>query len=467
MNNALTVTLSVACCGLRAASPQAAFSPLKTLNWYREIWTHSQDPEVIQLQKQQPYNSSIRLYVRKDKLSPLSDLGKAAFSTTALRFKKETPKPSTRTHSQNNVANHRSNRLDHQYSKYAGLSKTASSGRSQQSDLDYEKYPELRFKTLSQGHVKRIFGPTISEKLGNGVLRKLQSQRATGTLDDNSRSPKIDPHLEAEGLMWLRSKYPFDEDAAIMKRIELEELQTDAELIASAERTGLYTPINKIPNSQSAQSPGGVYGHSVLDEIRAHNKELDAKMQEAKEAKEAEDQAEEIRNASKDSQALQTPAGRAVLARRTESAEWVKRYKEAAVVSHTPPEKMHPVARLWPSGLFTLIVIGASILFAQNYVPPPQQARIYPDIPPAASTVQALIFLNVVAFMCWRIPPLWRFMNRYCIMVTGFPKWQSILGNVFSHQQVAHLGVNMVGLWFIGTQCESVLPPTSCDSHIS
>ena len=463
MNNALTVTLSIACCGLRAASPQAAFSPLKTLNWYREIWTHSKDSQVIQLQKQQPYNSSTRPCIRKDKLAPLSDLGKAAFSTTVLRLKKETP---IKTHSLNNVASHRSDKIGHHSPKYVGPSKTVPSGRSQQSDLDYEKYPELRFKPLSQSHIKLIFGPTVSEKLGNKVLRKLQSQRATGTLDDNSRSPKIDPHLEAEGLMWLRSKYPFDEDAAIMRRIELEELQSDAELIASAERRGLYAPVNKIPNSQSAQSPGGVYGHSVLDEIRAHNKELDAKMQEAKEAKEAEDQAEEIRNASKDSQNLQTPAGRAVLARRSETAEWVKRYKEAAVVSHTPPEKMHPFVRLWPSGLFTIIVIGASILFAQNYVPPPQQARIYPETPPAASTVLTLIFINAAAFMCWRIPPLWRFMNRYCIMVTGFPKWQTMLGNVFSHQQVAHLGVNMLGLWFIGTQCESVSPHARCDSHI-
>ena len=454
MNNALTVTFRIPCRGLRAASPQtvfSAFSLLQSLHWPCPKRSHSQE---IQHRHLQPLNPSFGSYTQKYPNARLSDLGRATFSSTASRLKRAAPGLPVKKSRQDNVVTHKYIIPNQPSSLIDGPSKAVSSVSPHESLSEFQKHPQLRFEALSQTSIKRIFGPTVPQKLGNDVLRKLQSQRATGTLDNNSQEPKIDPHLEAKGLLWLRSKYPFDEDAAIMRRIELEDVQTEAELIARAEKIGLYKPTPNAPQIQDTQGRG-IYGHSVLDDMHKHYKEKAAKSQVEKEKKAAADIAEETRNISQDSKQLQSPAGRAVLTRRTESAEWVKRYKERAMVSDRAPEKMHPLTRLWPSGLFTLIVIGASILFAQNYVPPPRHARLLPDTPPAAATVQTLVLLNVAFFMMWRAPPLWRFMNRYCIIVTGFPKWQSMLGNVFSHQEVVHLATNMVGLWFIGTQRES------------
>ena len=459
MNNALTVTFRISCRRLRAASQQAdlpAYSPLKSLNRPGQIWSHWQGLQVIQHRNLNSLKPSFRSCALENTSALLSGFGKAPFSTSVSRPERTAPNSYAKTNNQNKQGNQKSTKADHPSSSRNDLSKPAPSASSNDSLYGYKKYPELRFKSLPQSSIKRIFGPTVPEKLGNDILRKLQSQRATGTLDDVARMPKIDPRLEAEGLMWLRSKYPFDEDAAIMKRIELEDLQTDAQLIASAERLGLYQPNANVQQIQNTEGRG-IYGHSVLDDMHKHFEEVAAKKKGEAEKKEAQDQAEEIRNISQDSKNLQSPAGRAVLARRTESAEWVKRYKERAKVSDlTEPEKLHPFVRLWPSAIFTLIVIGASILFAQNYIPPPRQARLFPDTPPAAATVQTLIFINIAAFMMWKTPPLWRFMNRYCLLITAFPKWESILGNVFSHQVFSHLAVNMLGLWFAGTLRELV-----------
>jgi rhomboid-like protein len=73
-------------------------------------------------------------------------------------------------------------------------------------------------------------------------------------------------------------------------------------------------------------------------------------------------------------------------------------------------------------------------------------------MPPAAATVISLILANSIILVMWRIPPAWRFLNKHFLSTPVYPSAMSILGNVFSHQQVKHFLANMVVLWFIGTK---------------
>ncbi|MCJ1399915.1 hypothetical protein MMC11_003118 [Xylographa trunciseda] len=227
-----------------------------------------------------------------------------------------------------------------------------------------------------------------------------------------------------------------DEDAAIMRRIEEEARESDAELLANAERIGIYKPQE---NSETSK-----YGKSGLDSIREHYENQPIKSQ-----------ADEIRNASSDSAMIQHPHGRAVLARRSESAEWVKRYKEKAKLEDLDFSDVSwttKVVRLLPSTVFVLAVIWFCLLLAQNYVPPPKQARLWPDMPPAAATIITIILINATAVVFWRAPPMWRFMNKYFLLIPARPRVWSLLGNTFSHQSPAHFFGNMLVLWFIGTR---------------
>lgn len=78
-------------------------------------------------------------------------------------------------------------------------------------------------------------------------------------------------------------------------------------------------------------------------------------------------------------------------------------------------------------------------------------------MPPAAATIISLIVANSVILVLWKFPPAWRFLNQNFLSTPVYPSAFSILGNVFSHQEVKHFLANMVVLWFIGTKC-TLLP---------
>ncbi|MCJ1396670.1 hypothetical protein MMC18_009562 [Xylographa bjoerkii] len=298
--------------------------------------------------------------------------------------------------------------------------------------------PQLqeRIPRLSKSRISKILGPGVTLEVGNRLLQTLQDLRSSGRLDEEVTAPGVDEVTVAKGLAWLRNQYPFDEDAAIMRRIEEEERESDAELLANAERIGIYKPQENVETSK--------YEKSGLDSIREHYEKQPIKSQ-----------ADEIRNASSDSAMIQHPNGRAVLARRSESAEWVKRYKEKAKLEDLDFSEISwttKVMRLLPSTVFLLAVIWFCVLLAQNYEPPPKQARLWPDMPPAAATIIAIIMINATAVVFWRAPPMWRMMNKYFLIIPARPRIWSLLGNTFSHQSPAHFFGNMLVLWFIGTR---------------
>ena len=289
--------------------------------------------------------------------------------------------------------------------------------------------------------VKKIFGDVIPVEDATKILKVLQYQRLSGTLDHSLSLPQLTDNLIAEALQYLREKHPFDEDAAILARIQRE---YDAENPDTDSLDGkpAYVP-------QQGAEETGIYGKPGLDAIVAEKK---AALEHKAAAEKAEQEAKQGAPTSVPVVRKTWPE-RIAEAQKQESAEWVKRYKEKAQLSSGPPPEMPMRKRLLPCAIFTLVTVACCYVLAEYYIPPARATRLFPDTPPAAATVLTLIGMNVAVFIAWRIPPLWRFMNKHFILVAGQPRVTSLLGAMFSHHQFLHLAVNMTVLWLIGTWC--------------
>ena len=310
---------------------------------------------------------------------------------------------------------------------YSRLSPSRWKSTSSASEQEGQAKPTSNFRYLQKPQVAKILGQNVDFKEGNSLLNLLQHQRISGTLDQGVTAPET---LSDRALAWLRKNYPLDEDAAIIARLDKE---------LEKEERGL----GRVNEPQQGVGVPDNYTQSVLDQIKEKNKLEAAKKKELK-AKQ-----ERIDENGKGPTGIKT-APRAIVARRTESAEWVKRYKEKATSKLKEPPKMTKSQRLWPSTLMTLAVVGLSILFAQYYYPPSRRARLWPDIPPAAATGFAMIGVNVTIFLLWRIPPMWHFLNKHFVLIPALPYSFTLVGNVFSHQSFPHLITNMAMLWFVG-----------------
>lgn len=295
----------------------------------------------------------------------------------------------------------------------------------------------LQKQTPSNRHFGEIFGPTVDKKTGHNVLEVLQAQRIAGTLDQGITAPGVSEQMTANALRWLRTHQPVDEDAAIIARLDEEDRQTQ-----------LDSPQPKVYIPQQDPEDSPLTGHSALEAIKDQRAKADAEAaaQQANAQIEASPPANNI-------------TGKPVVARRTEPAPWVQKYRAKALLSTSPsaPSMSH-FQRLWPSTLFTLAIVVASVLLAQNYTPPKRSARLLPDLPPAAATLLALFNVNFAVFLLWRLPPAWPVLNRYAMMIPGAPRAFSMIGAAFSHQRLIHLVTNMVALWFFGSRCRLAFP---------
>ncbi|KAI9790514.1 MAG: hypothetical protein M1816_005021 [Peltula sp. TS41687] len=307
--------------------------------------------------------------------------------------------------------------------------------------------PRFRSKDLTQDEITRIFGPGVPADIGNRMLRFQHGRRLDGELDDDSDSPAHDltKKMASTALAWLRLKYPMDEKAAYKARMEREEGKRQTEIVADAERLGIYKP-------QSGVKAGDVYGKSGLDEIR---EEYARRAKEKRERREKEQKKRQMEEVKRNTGALLQKGGtmNAAEMKPVETPKWVVYYRERAVLSHTTvAPTASNTARILPSLILTLLVVAGSVIFAEIYTFPAPTARLWADIPPAAATILGLILLNTVVLLAWRIPPLWRPLNKYFISVPGYPYAFSIVGNIFSHQQFSHYLINMAILWYIGTK---------------
>lgn len=283
--------------------------------------------------------------------------------------------------------------------------------------------------SLTGAEINGIFGQKMNTEVGLDVLRTLHERRLAGTLDRKLPYPEA---WVANGLAYLRAKHPFDEDSAIVSRIDREKNYK-----------------SRTPQTNTDQSLRSV---SQFERLRQHNTEKLKKARlEAEEKQKFEApspirvQKVELRD-SKSSVPTNEPV------RLRPEPEWVQRYREKAT-NHDASIifKLGTWSRLLPSAVFTISVVSLSIWFAQNYKAPTRKTRIWPDIPSAAATMITITGINVAVFLLWRIPQFWSTMNRICLVTPVYPYAVSMLGAPLSHQHSVHLLGNMFFLWFAGT----------------
>jgi rhomboid-like protein len=310
---------------------------------------------------------------------------------------------------------------------------------------DYNPEVGLPFREtpLTQDEATNIFGKGIEANGANGanrILRLLHGQRVSGTLEDPNALRYLMPFEEQlmnKGLEWLRNNVPVDEINNAGLRAEQEMREMEAEILEDSERIGLYKP-------NSGPQTANPYGKSGLESIR----EAKEKAWEEKEKK-RKSQADEIRQ---NTGTLATTGGSSVVLRRPGENPRLKYFLERSkVLPETPPE-MSKFQRLWPGGLVVLGTLVGGYVFTQVYTPPKTSARLFLDMPPSAATIIGIVMINAAVLLAWRIPPLFRTLNKNFIMVPGYLFPTSIIGSVFSHQTVSHFAVNMAMLYFAGTR---------------
>ena len=290
---------------------------------------------------------------------------------------------------------------------------------------------------LSQVEVEAIFGQELDKKRAVDLLLKIQEQRRQGTLDKELEYP---PELVAKGLEYLRSKYVVDEDAAIIARVDRE---VDGQW--------------NLPQRNQERSRTS---HSGLEEIRRINREKYAAEKAARDVKEEQlkkkladkrEQSKAITPISKKKNEVQADDGRVHRPGQRPMSPKIAQYYDDATEKSIP--QMTKFQRLFPSTVFTVVVVALALLFAEVYTPPSADGRIFPNMPPAAAAVSLILGINIVIFGLWRVPPLWKSMNKYFMLVPAIPRPFSLLGAEFSHQEFLHLLSNVIGIWFVGTSC--------------
>ncbi|CRK19275.1 hypothetical protein BN1708_012580 [Verticillium longisporum] len=322
---------------------------------------------------------------------------------------------------------------------------------------DYVDKDGLPFRTteLSSAEAKKIFGPRTKSVNANRLLRILHGRRVAGTLKDpaysgNTFSFTKDEKLRA--MAYLRKMVPVDEvlNEGLRAEDELRELEQEAAGEAMADGDGAAPQPQDSEQQQQRQQQqqqtlrrksDSVYGDSVFDSIRARNI---AKREERERIEAAERAERERLNPG--------PLAKLSDSRPRPLSPQLQKWSDAATSNLEAPPEMTHVERLLPATTLVVLVVAALAAFAAVYTPPAQHDRLFPEVASATATVAALIGLNALVFLAWRVPPLWRLMNRYFLLVHGLPRPASLVLASFSHTALlTHFLPNMAALWVLGT----------------
>ncbi|KAK1513185.1 rhomboid family protein [Colletotrichum tamarilloi] len=321
--------------------------------------------------------------------------------------------------------------------------------------LDYKDKHGLRFreenKDLSAAEVRAVFGASLKPAAANRLLRIMHGRRVAGTLEDPAfaiNTAAFTAQQRDAALAYLREKTPVDEvlNAGLRAEDELAALEKDlAEEESSADEgdAASSTAGSKTPSLRKETpvvKPDPVYGYSAFDAIRAKN-QAKAAEEEARLIAEAEAKGIEYNPGT-----LSIPIKRPPMTPRM--AKWTE---QGAASDLAAPPPLTFAERILPSAAVVLLLVASLSAFAAVYTPPRDADRLFPEVSASTATVGALIALNVLVSVAWRVPPLWRFLNRYFVLVHGMPRAVTMITANFSHSSLGHLATNMVGLWFMGT----------------
>lgn len=324
--------------------------------------------------------------------------------------------------------------------------------------VDKEGLP-FAYHPLEAEDVVALFGPNITTAAANELLRILHGRRVAGTLEDPSvliNTAHFGRKHQSIALDYLRQHLPVDEiaNAGLRAEDELAALEDGDE--GGEEEAGEPGSMSRLKmyKGADAQSKKSVYGTSALDAIRAQNeakwKAKLARQEEEQRKREEEEQHGQAGPLQVVDQARARATGlRVALPPPSPKMEEFLR-KGTSDLEEMP--EMSKWARLWPSAAAVLVVTGLCVALAAFYTPPQRAGRLFPDIPPAAATVGALILANVVGFGLWKLPHMWRLLNQHFIIVAATPRASTMLTGMFSHQKFWHLVPNMVVLWLFGVR---------------
>ncbi|KAH7328968.1 hypothetical protein B0I35DRAFT_343778, partial [Stachybotrys elegans] len=326
---------------------------------------------------------------------------------------------------------------------------------------DYRDQVGLHFasKDLSDAEVAKVFGPDMNTAAANQLLRILHGRRVAGTLYDPAFSVHTAQYSEEEmekALKYLRKMVRVQEElnAGLRAEDELAEIEQEnaeaekaKEEKAKEEKAQEEKTQEKDPKEEGeavAVKPDPVYGRSGLDEIRARNiakrKAQEKILEEKRRAAEAEQGAKAGPVAK-----IIDDRGRAIT--NPKVAEY---YEDAQSDLEEPPEMSH-WQRILPSATAVVLSIGAFAALAMVYEEPSDRYRLFREISTAHATVATIIAINGLVYLAWRIPPLWRRLNRGWMLVVATVRPRMLFTAMFSHQNMGHMVVNMIPLWFVGS----------------
>lgn len=316
---------------------------------------------------------------------------------------------------------------------------------------DYTDEAGLPFRShdLDATEVITLFGPYMNSKAANKLLKILHGRRVAGTLED--------PTLGVNTAMYSREEMKIALDY-LRKMVAVDEI-TNAGLRSEEELAKLEEPLPEgeepptVPGytiTKPSKKNGSVYGKSVFDVIREDNIAKRKARQEQEEAERI--RKEEEAKANMTPKELEAYEQRKLGFANRPPSEKMQAYIDAATSDLEAPPEMTKWERILPSAVVVLLVSGVLIAYAAYYRPLKRADRLFPDIPPAAATVGALILANVLVYAAWKAPRLWPMLNKYFLVVPATPHPVSIFGAMFSHQGISHLTINMAVLWLVGTQ---------------
>ncbi|KAE9994267.1 hypothetical protein Vi05172_g8116 [Venturia inaequalis] len=334
----------------------------------------------------------------------------------------------------------------------------------QENGIEDEEFEPPSTVELSAEQIVEIFGPGTPFDLGMQILQELQMRRVSGELQDKGidlSELNVTEVQAMAGLNYLRDNFPVDEEAAAKEWQQLEIERLTKAIEDRAERVGLYKKKEieyeeeEEREERQPKQVTNVYGDSVLVQ---RQKELKAK--EEAEAKAKKEEAE------KTGQPIESYRGQQMVLAKEQQidvrrAAKQKKTEEYAKAAEIPEEKIlatrSAFSRLFLPTLFSLVVIVALLLFAEAYEPPTSSMRMFPLVSPAMATCMGIALVNMVVFILWRRPELWAWFNRNMMMSAGHPIPLSMLGSIFSHQQVYHIFMNGLILFLAGpTVCEEI-----------
>jgi rhomboid-like protein len=364
---------------------------------------------------------------------------------------------------------------------------------------------------VDDGTIARIFGSKMSAVDGNNVLRILHHRRTAGSLADygvdnlGKQYTHVNRNTAMKGLEWLRQKYPIDEARAAEEWAEREANRIQYELwLADPETESKYKDPARAFKKQmekeeedrqqqerDEQKMGILHVGKSQFELNIEQKRRQRLEDIARLAEEKEQREKEMEEKLATGEYVRTPTGtqlmkpgqttyvdvfgREQVSRRKEEAE---RYQKQSQTEFASVEEMlskttlvntshlliirqvtntTQAQRLYPMTAFVLVTVLLCYGFAHYYLPPSPSYRLFPDLSPTTATIGALVILNGVVALAWRVMPLWPLMTRYFMHVPGYPRAVQSVLNVFSHIQYEHFLANMMMFLLVGPVCHDLV----------